>query len=134
MVHLKINQYNINKISLKVIFKVWGLLLILVVLSVAFYLANSATINKALLEASKSEVITSNFGKIFMDIIGLIIISLVLKFLLGTRPFINAIKEIFIEIFSHHSFLKTCKDSELLSYANNITLANTNINPYEKST
>ncbi len=109
---------------------------LLVILSfayiLAFYLANIEVINNAYLVADTNKLV-SYFGSVSQTLIGLFLAVLIMKFLLGTLPFQNAIKNIFKEIFMEHDFLSGAGKSTLLSIADNIHKANNSIEFTDKT-
>lgn len=66
-------------------------------------------------------------GKFIFQISGLVLTVIILKYLLGMHHFKDAIKNVFMEIFSKYDFLKGIDKDSLLKIAKNISSANNDI-------
>ena len=96
------------------------LLLLSVAYIFAFYLSHMKEINAVLKEASGYYNLLPFFGNVFQTLIALFMSVFILKFLLGTRPFQEAIKRIFQDIFMKHDFLSTADRYMLIKLSKNI--------------
>lgn len=102
---------------------------------IGFLLMNNNEIMPYLNELKNmpSEIIFAILGKFIFQISGLILTVIILKYLLGMHHFKDAIKNVFMEIFSQYDFLKGIDKDSLLKIANNISAANNDISFIDKT-
>lgn len=102
---------------------------------IGFFLMNNKEITPYLNElmSMPNEIKFGLLGKLIFQISGLVLTVIILKYLLGMHHFKDAIKNVFMEIFSEYEFLKGIDKDSLLKIANNITSANNDIEFNDKT-
>lgn len=121
---------------MKNFFSFWVIpILALLFYIVGFFLLNYDIFNPLVDKYTElsSELKSKLWGSFIFQISSLVLTVSILKYLLGMNHFKNAIKNVFIEIFSEHSFLKNLDKPLLLKIANNIEISNNDITFIDKT-
>lgn len=108
------------------------LILLFVAYVFAFYLAHMTKINEILKEASRHDELYQMGGNIAQTLIAMFMSVVIFKFLLGTKPFQEAIRNIFQDIFIDHDFLSTADRYFLKKLSKNINSADSAIEFIDK--
>lgn len=112
-----------------------GIIIGVIFYIIGFLLMNNKEIFPYLNELMNmpNEIKYSLLGKFIFQISGLVLTVIILKYLLGMHHFKDAIKNVFMEIFSKYDFLKGIDKDSLLKIANNISAANNDISFIDKT-